>query len=1199
MDTILSINHLPNGDFIVPLTEQMLSCGSWQWQAAASQFLVSEGLVNLLPDFAKNVRQEAQSAEINLSVLKKYVHPLDWPDSPWAILEKISTNPSAMAETLEEIRRLRLMTTDGQWNEFLSVCRSVTDSNGLITLTGSLLEYRRLKSLLEPEMRSRLIQFERNEQFLREAEDLSQIGYWLWDKESDYMVWSEGLYRINGVDPAAGTLSYPEYLDKLVHPEDRQEVAEVVSRSEATGKPCDIQYRLVQPNGREKYVHVRARPELGHNGKLSTWTGSVADITKQKRAAEKLLRSEIMLNEAERISNMGSWEWELTTGVLTWSQGEFRLFGVSMEESPDFDLFLSLVLPAYHDKILAIVDKAITDGQPFEIEYSIRTPDGQEKIIRGKGSPVTNAQGKVIKMYGSDMDVTEQRQSQQKISESEWLLSRNEDVFGYGSWLWDASTGKVRWSKGMWKLFGFSEEEIPEAEKERNSDSAYVLRFVHPDDVPLLKSKEVELFETGNFKAFDHRVTTRTGAERIFQMTGQSAVSGDMSLMIGSVRDVTEKRVLTHSLTKNQTLMREAEKMLNFGSWEYDLIQNTIQWTEGTYELFGYTDPDSRPDTITLALLSSHTRPEDQPEFEQRMQQVLRDKQDYEADFYIIRKDGLLRILHAKVQVVTNESGQVIKLIGSSADVTEQKQLSNHLSKQAQLLQGILDNSQAGIFRLNPVRDASGQITEFAFTHVNHTLAEVANQAPKDIVGTRVSKLFPSYLTNGLFEHYRSIYESSVSKRFEFYYPEDGLNKWYDIMASCHGEELLVTFLDITEAKQSQLAQQRQSELLQTVINNSPTGIVLYRAVRDATGQIIDFIHELSNTTNNRVTGREDLLGSSVLPRYSHNQETGIFDSWVRVVESGQAERMTFPYNAHGINGWFEASFIKQGDGLLFTYLDITALKQYQLELERTNGDLQRANSELNNSNQELEQFAYVASHDLQEPLRKIQTFGNLLVQKSNDVLESDSKLYLSRMIAAARRMQGLIQNLLEFSRVGRKQAPLKKTDMNEVLSNVLSDLSEKIRETQATIQADPLPVLWTESSQMHQLFANLLGNALKFTRPGVPPFIHVGSRMATEQEVKQHALNFNSPYVTIRITDNGIGFDPGYAHQIFAIFQRLHGQSEYEGSGIGLAICRKIVENHNGAVFAESNDIQEGSIFTVLLPVEATDESPEKPVQD
>jgi len=237
----------------------------------------------------------------------------------------------------------------------------------------------------------------------------------------------------------------------------------------------------------------------------------------------------------------------------------------------------------------------------------------------------------------------------------------------------------------------------------------------------------------------------------------------------------------------------------------------------------------------------------------------------------------------------------------------------------------------------------------------------------------------------------------------------------------------------------------------------------------------------------------------------------------------------------------------------------------------------------LERTNRELQEFAYVASHDLQEPLRKIQAFGDRVASKFAAALPAEAGDYLERMRKAAARMQTLINDLLSFSRVTTQAQPFKAVDLGRVLQGVLSDLEGRIEQTRGSVEVGALPTIEADPTQMRQLLQNLIGNALKFHRPDVPPSVRVSGHLlngdGTSSDVAGGAT------CEIVVTDNGIGFDEKYLDRVFTIFQRLHGRNEYEGTGLGLAICRKIVERHRGRITARSSPGQ-GAQFVVTLPV-------------
>lgn len=260
-------------------------------------------------------------------------------------------------------------------------------------------------------------------------------------------------------------------------------------------------------------------------------------------------------------------------------------------------------------------------------------------------------------------------------------------------------------------------------------------------------------------------------------------------------------------------------------------------------------------------------------------------------------------------------------------------------------------------------------------------------------------------------------------------------------------------------------------------------------------------------------------------------------------------------------------------------------LKLYQRELQ-DNITL------LNKSNQELEQFAYVASHDLQEPLRKISTFSDRLQSKYGEELQPEATELVNRMVAAVARMRVLINDLLSFSRAGRiVPETLMPVDMNALLQDVTGDLEVALLEKNGAILFDQLPEVEGNDTALHQLFQNLLSNSIKFAHPGRPLEIRIKRELLTGRETGVAQENkWDETFCRITIEDNGIGFDQVYAERIFLIFQRLHGVSEYKGTGIGLAICKKIVDAHNGYITAFGYP-GKGATFVIILPIKQSRE--------
>lgn len=276
-------------------------------------------------------------------------------------------------------------------------------------------------------------------------------------------------------------------------------------------------------------------------------------------------------------------------------------------------------------------------------------------------------------------------------------------------------------------------------------------------------------------------------------------------------------------------------------------------------------------------------------------------------------------------------------------------------------------------------------------------------------------------------------------------------------------------------------------------------------------------------------------------------------------------------YHRDGRKIWVSKSVraVHDEDGSIKYYegfmQDITERKWGEKKLNETLTELER-------SNRELEQFAYIASHDLQEPLRKVIAFGDCLKRHCAEILDKKSLNYLDRMQNAAFRMKQLIEGLLKYSRITTRAKPLEEVDLNDVVSGVISDLEVRIRKNKAVVEQGKLPRIKADKLQMRQLFQNLISNALKFSSAGINPWITVNSR------------NIDDQLIEIRVKDNGIGFDEKYLDRIFKPFQRLHTRDEYPGIGIGLSICKKIVDRHRGKITARSKP-SEGTTFLIELP--------------
>ena len=369
-----------------------------------------------------------------------------------------------------------------------------------------------------------------------------------------------------------------------------------------------------------------------------------------------------------------------------------------------------------------------------------------------------------------------------------------------------------------------------------------------------------------------------------------------------------------------------------------------------------------------------------------------------------------------------------------------------------------------------------------------------------------------------------------------------------------------------------------QLRILSRAVEQSPASTV----ITNTAGEI-----EYVNPKFTQLTGYtlEEVRGKN--PRILKSGETPVeeYRSLWRNITAGQEWRGEFHNRKKDGELYWELATISpivDEAGIITHFL---AVKEDVTERKRAEERLHIYTAKLEQSNRELQDFASVASHDLQEPLRKIQTFGDRLAKHVGDSLDEQSRDYLARMQNAAARMSTLINDLLTFSRVTTKAQPFSPVDLARVTAEVLSDLEVSIERVGGRVEVGDLPIIEVDSNQMRQLLQNLIGNALKFRRPGEPPVVRVRGAILEGMPMQGDGSFSLARVCQLSVEDNGIGFDEKYLDRIFNIFEKLHGRGEYEGTGIGLAICRKIAERHGGCITATSSPGQ-GSTFIVTLPV-------------
>ncbi|WKN44368.1 PAS domain-containing sensor histidine kinase [Tunicatimonas pelagia] len=486
------------------------------------------------------------------------------------------------------------------------------------------------------------------------------------------------------------------------------------------------------------------------------------------------------------------------------------------------------------------------------------------------------------------------------------------------------------------------------------------------------------------------------------------------------------------------------------------------------------------------------------------------------------------------------------------------------------LFSDIFEAIENGVLIFSPVHNQQGKITDLKYEQVNQLALQTIKRRKQDLIGSTLLTAFPTLAGSKLFEQYVRVLESGDSFRSEFHYQGEGLDTWFRNHVFRLGTNLVVQFTDIGEYRQLLKESARNESLYKALIQALPDLDLLLvdrnLRVQFSKGRPLKAFGSVSVIELD--TELSEKLDPAALDEIKDNCKKNFKQETVRreVTHDDAIYRVSFvPVHDH-TGEVFGSLIVTEDIGVFSLSEDELRNKLYALE----------------STQESLEQFAYVASHDLQEPLRKIRAFGDRITTRYANQLDDTGQDYFARMQNAAQRMQVLIDDLLKYSRVGRIQNGFEPVDLNDLVSAVLNDMETAIGEAEAIIEVENLPTIEGEATQLRQLFQNLLSNAIKFKKEGTAPHIKITSGKLSETLAGAYS-KLNNPREII-VQDNGIGFEEKYLDRIFNIFQRLHGRNHYPGTGIGLAICRKIIDNHQGDIFATS-EVGEGASFHMILP--------------
>ena len=786
-------------------------------------------------------------------------------------------------------------------------------------------------------------------------------------------------------------------------------------------------------------------------------------------------------------------------------------------------------------QLYEVFEECVTTRKPVStgvMRYDLPDSKGQMQVRYWEAThyPIKDAKGKVVAIMQNTQDVSDMVETTARLKLNE-LQEDNALATGLiGRWAWDLADDRVIADRGLARMMGV---DARTAEKGISIERA--LAAIHPDDIELVKRSINDAIEHNRKYECEYRMVGEKG--KIYWVIARGKVEHDSQGQPVSLPGI----VIDITLRKNaEEKLRESERRLRFMA---DSMPQLV-WTtnsEGKNDYFNkqwYEYTGMKPSQAASEAWDKVIHPDDKARVWKMWQQATKRQRPFELEsrLYYAPTRSYRWVITRAVPFV-DDAGKLVKWYGTCTDIDDRKrgeaiqsflaEASKELSKSLDYNETLKKVSKLGIPALADwcsvdLYDPKKGFTQVAVSHRNPKKVSLARQFrkhnpinPDDPTG--VAKVIrtgePEFIP---------VIDMSLIKKFVKdrdilrFFEELDLHSLITVPIVVHEKPIgAISFVTSESRRHYTKADLSVAEELAARISLSITNAKLYA----------DSLQALKDRQ-----GLEDALQREKEKLEQHVRER---TEQLQVTNEG--------------------------------------LRKEILKRQSAEKELHAYSKELARSNQELQDFAYVSSHDLQEPLRKIQAFGDLLETEYGDSL-GEGKEYLVRMQSAASRMSTLIQDLLAFSRVSTQPNARKDVDLNVIVADVVSDLEMRIADTNATVEISALPHVIADPTHMRQLFQNLISNALKFHRPDVPPVVQVTATMTRQ-------------FHEIHVKDNGIGFDMKYHDRIFAVFQRLHGREAYEGTGIGLAVCRKIVERYNGTITAESQK-NNGSEFIIRLPV-------------
>lgn len=950
----------------------------------------------------------------------------------------------------------------------------------------------------------------------------------------------------------------------------------IVMEGQNTGLYEDL-YLPINRNGRldDAYWTFSYNPIKDEEGVVRGVFAIVHETTskvKEKKEADAL---QLQLQLALEACDLGTFDVDISTGKYSCNQRTKEIFGLTSVENNDLNASYLTIHPDDRAYVKQVFEQALdfASGGSHDIEYTIIHPvTKQQRIIRSKGRVFFDEYKRPQRLAGTIQDITTEKLSDRRKKKLQQLVENSNDFMAMarmdGQMIYINTAGR--------KLVGLE----PDFDITTIKNSAFYTdeqwQLINEIVVPALDEKK----QWNGFVKIRH---FKNGEEIPCYANYLLITDPDTGEIISrgvTFRDLREELAARKELEDSEKRFRNLVQEAPVATAVYVGREMKIQWAnDAMIKLWG-KDKSVIGKTIREALPELEGQP-----FHQQLDDVFTTGIMYQGteDPGHLVVDGKLQTFYFNFtyKPLRDIDGNIYGVLNMAIDVTETIKVKRRLEESEKNFRSLIMQAPVGITLLK----GDDNIVELA----NDQYLLLVGREREGFIGKPIWELIPEAKEQGfdiILKNVKETGEPFFGNEIPVLLIRNGIPETvyinfvyeplFDDEQKVHS--ILVIAIDVTRQVEARKLVEISEQRARLAIESARLGtyeVNLKTMEVHASSRMYE-LYDIDPTIN-----RNDFLVNfhpDDLPIRQKAHETAMI--------TGRLEYECRIQRRDGTINWLHASgqyyFDENGiaEKAVGIVKDITKEKAGEQELERRVKERTEALTKLN---EELQQFIYVSSHDLKEPLRKVLVFTSKM---KTEIEESNPELlpYIDKITSSSQRMTTLINDLLNYSTLSNTEVPFEDIKLSEVIENIKDDMEVLIREKNVTISTESLPCIKGIPFQVNQLFYNLLNNAIKFSRENIPPVIKIHSSVLNEEEQKQFALTGQTSYYKIEVIDNGIGFDAQFAERIFVVFQRLHLKHEYSGNGIGLAICKKIVQNHKGLIYAQSEP-GKGSRFILLLP--------------